>query len=890
MPPEERTVYLIDGNSYIYRSFFAIHHLSNSKGLSTNAIFGFINILLKFLKDYSPGFLVVAFDVKGPTFRHKIFPRYKANRPKMPDDLIPQIPYIKKILSGFNIFSLEKDGYEADDVIGTIARDFERQGLKVVIISGDKDLMQLISDKTTMLDPMKEKNYDISQVEERFGVKPCQVIDILGLSGDTADNVPGVPGIGEKTALKLIKEFDTIENLYNNLDKLTKKQSDLLTRFHDQAILSKRLVTIDTEVPLNYDLNDLKVLPPDTEILKDIFRELEFDKFLREITPQKGITYEDYHLIVRDEDFMELMDQLKISRGFSVDLETTSKNPMLAEIVGISFALKPHQAFYLPMAHTYFEAPNQMDILYVLEKLKPLLEDDRIEKYGQNLKYDWIVLKKYQIEMKGIVMDTMIASYLINPSKHNHNLEDITREYLNHQMITYKEVAGSGKTGINFSQVDLEKAKTYSCEDADVAYLLNPILVSIIKEKKLDELLYKTEIPLIYVLARVEMNGVKIDTELLGKMSQEFDQLLRQYVEKIYQLAGESFNVNSPQQLGNILFERLKLPRGKKTKTGYSTDVKVLTRLAEKYELPREVLNYRSLAKLKSTYIDALPKLKNPKTGRIHTSYNQTVTATGRLSSSDPNLQNIPIRTEEGKRIREAFIPEAGYKILSSDYSQVELRVLAHLAQDEVLISAFKNGEDIHEKTAAEVFGVFPSLVTSQMRRMAKVINFGIIYGMKSFSLSRELKVSNREAQNYIDTYFERYRGVKIYHERILREAESQGYVTTLLNRRRYIPEISSNNRIAREFAERTAINAPIQGSAADLIKLAMITISEKLIERNLATKMIMQVHDELVFEVAEEELEEITVLAREEMEGVMELLVPLRVEINQGINWAEAH
>jgi DNA polymerase-1 len=563
---------------------------------------------------------------------------------------------------------------------------------------------------------------------------------------------------------------------------------------------------------------------------------------------------------------------------------------MRAEIAGISFSLKSHQAFYLPLKHSYPGAPEQLNLFYVLEKLKSILEEERIRKYGQNLKYDLIVLQNHGIELKGIACDTMIASYLLNPSKHNHNLEEIAREYLNHQMITYQEVAGKGKTEINFKEVDLEKAKTYSCEDADVAYLLNSLLVPRIKEENLDELFCQIEIPLIYVLARMEMNGVKIDPRLLEEMSRQLDVSLRQCEEKIYQMAGEPFNINSPQQLGKILFEKLKLPKGKKIKTGYSTDVRILTKLAREYDLPQEVLGYRSLAKLKSTYIDALPKLINPKTDRIHTSYNQTVTATGRLSSSDPNLQNIPIRTEEGRKIREAFIPEDGWKILSADYSQIELRVLAHLSRDEGLISAFKNGEDIHKKTATEVFDVLPSMVTSQMRRMAKLINFGIIYGMKAFSLSEELRITNKEAQNYIDTYFKRYRRVKEYHESTLQKAKDKGYVTTLLNRRRYIPEIESGNRLARESAERTAINAPIQGTAADLIKLAMINISRKLSQLNLVAKMIMQVHDELIFEVPEEELERVIDLVREEMERVTELCVPLKVEINTGKNWAEAH
>ncbi len=887
---DNKSLYLIDGSSYIYRAFYAIPHLSSPLGLPTNATFGFINMLLKIIKEFGPEFLAVAFDTKGPNFRHEIYPSYKANRPKMPDDLIPQIPYIKKLVAAFNFFAIEKAGYEADDIIGTIAADMEKKGFRTVLLSGDKDLLQLISDHTVMLDTMKNISYDTSGVQKRFGVAPHQVTDILGLSGDTSDNIPGVPGIGDKTAAKLIGEFGSIENLLKNLDKLTKKQSELLSRFADQAMLSKKLATIDTKVPLNYNTNDFKVLPHDNEELSSLYKELGFMKLLKSVKQEQVISYLDYHLITEDKDFLELVDQLEKSPGFSVDLETTSKDSMQAELVGISFSLKPHQAFYLPLGHSYPEVPKQLAITEVLEKLKPVLENEGIEKYGQNLKYDWIVLKNYGITMQGVTCDTMIASYLLNPSKHNHNLEDISWEHLDHKMITYAEVTGSGKNKINFKEVPLKKAKTYSCEDADVTYLLRPILLPRIKEENLEELYYKTEIPLISVLACMEMNGVKIDVALLGEMSNEFEFTLHQYEETIHQLAGESFNINSPQQLGKILFEKLQLPRGKKTKTGYSTDVNVLTKLAKDYELPREILIYRSLIKLKSTYIDALPKLINQKTGRIHTSYNQTVTATGRLSSSGPNLQNIPVRTKEGKRIREAFIPEKGWKILSADYSQIELRVLAHLSKDDTLMTAFKKDEDIHEKTAAEVFDVFPKMVTPEMRRMAKVINFGIIYGMKAFTLARELGVSNKKAQNYIDTYFARYHGVKKYQDETLQKARNTGFVMTLLNRRRYIPEIKSNSRISREFAERTAINAPIQGSAADLIKLAMINIHRSISQIGLTSKMIMQVHDELVFEVPEDEIRELTDLVRTKMEGAIELSIPLKVDISTGNNWAEAH
>ncbi|MFH2011400.1 MAG: DNA polymerase I [Pseudomonadota bacterium] len=884
-------LFLIDGSSYIYRAYFAIGHLSTSSGLPTNAIFGFCNMLLKVIKDHKPDHMAVIFDAKGPTFRHEMYDQYKANRPSMPDALQPQIPHIKKIVDGFNIPVLEMEGFEADDVIGTIAKESEKKGVEVVIVTGDKDMLQLITENTTTLDTMKDRKFGIKEVIDKFGVEPSQLIEIMGLAGDTSDNIPGVPGIGEKTAIGLIKEFGTIENLLNNVDKVPgKRRRENLLKFSDQARLSKDLATIDVKVPLPYNFDEFSLSRHDTVKLKEIFQELEFSKFLKEFSLEGRLPTDDYKVVITEEEFHSLIEGLKNSQEFALDLETTSKDSMLAQLVGISFSYVPHEAFYIPLTHRYLGAPKQLSMDYVLSSLKPILENRSIKKIGQNIKYDYVILKRYGIELLGINCDTMIASYLLNPSKHNHNLEDIAREYLDHEMIFYKDLAGKGKNALTFDQIDIIKASVYACEDSDVTFLLSNLLLPRLDKEGFADLFYSIEMPLILVLADMEMNGVKIDVDFLTKMSKEVDIKLNQLIKEIYNLAGEEFNINSTQQLGNILFEKLELPGAKRTKTGYCTDVNILNKLAYEFKLPEKILEYRSLTKLKSTYLDALPRLVHPETGRIHTSYNQTVTATGRLSSSDPNLQNIPIRTQDGRKIRQTFIPEKGWSLISADYSQIELRLLAHISEDKILIDSFNNDRDVHSETAAEIFGIIPSMVTSEMRRQAKVINFGVIYGMSSFGLSRELGISINMAQDYINNYFQRYQGVKRYIEGILLQAKKDGYVTTLLNRRRYLSEINSKNHLTRQFAERTAINTPIQGSAADLIKVAMINISRSISELRLSAKMIMQVHDELVFEVQDNDCAMMVDIVREKMEGVMELLVPLKVDIGIGKNWADAH
>lgn len=889
--PKKPTLFLIDGSSYIYRAFFALPYLSNSSGVPTNAVYGFTTMLLKIINDYQPDYLAIAFDTPAPTFRHEVYQAYKANRPEMPDSLIPQIPYIKAVVTGFNIPILEKEGFEADDIIGTIAKAGEKQGMEVTIVSGDKDLLQLVGNHITVLDTMKDKRFDLQGVIDRLGVEPEKATDLLGLAGDSSDNVPGVPGIGKKTAVKLIEEYGSIAHLLNNLEKISQqKVKENLIKFGDQALLSKQLVTLDIHVPLEYKTEDFKSSDPNKETLKEIFKELEFTKFLKDLTPAQTPSHKSYHLIISEEEFEELLSHICETRECTLNLITTPQDPMRAKPVGISLAYSEDQAFYIPLSDEKVDDGKHLSSNWVFTQLKPLLEDKSIKKFGHNSKHALIILKRYGSELKGIACDTMVASYLFNPSKHSHSLEDIALEFFDQKIMTYKEVVGSGKKELPFDQVENKRAMTYACERSHLTLKATKLLLPKLSQEGFNKLFYQVELPLLEVLATMEMNGVKIDTERLKIISQAFDGILNTSTEKIYQMAGEEFNINSPQQLGKILFEKLKLPGARKTKTGYSTDIGVLTKLALVHPLPAEILGYRSISKLKSTYVDTLPSLVNPDTGRIHTSYNQTVTATGRLSSSNPNLQNIPIRSVEGRRIRETFIAEPGCSIFSADYSQIELRILAHLSQDQRLIEAFKQKEDIHTRTAAEIFGLLPNLVTEQMRREAKVINFGIIYGMSSYGLARELEISPKAAGAFIDNYFQKYQGVKTYIEGVLKEAKKKGYITTLMKRRRYLPEINSKTVSARQFAERTAINTPIQGTASDLIKAAMVTIANRIKQHKLKTKMIIQVHDELVFEVPEKELEVVQQMVKEEMENVVELTVSLEVETHWGKNWSEAH
>ncbi len=883
---EKKKLFLVDGSSYIYRAFFALPQLSTSDGIPTNAVYGFTTMLNRLVNDYQPSLIAIVLDAPGPTFRHEVYQSYKANRPRMPDSLAAQIPYIKEVIQAFNIPMVEKEGFEADDIIATLAKQAEADGAEVTIITGDKDLLQLVTGHITLFDTMKDIATDVDAVKKKIGVTPEQAIEVFGLTGDKVDNVPGVPGIGEKTAIELIQQFGSIEAIYQNLDAIPKKKlREALSNHREQAFLSRQLVTVDTSVPIESKWHELQIGEPDIEALRQLYKRFEFTRFLKNL-PREQAKNKNYQLISNFDEARKLLSGFREQGVFALDLETTSEDPMRAEIVGVSFACKEHEAFYIPVAHRNVE--QQVDKALLLQELKPLLEDERVKKIGQNLKYEFIIFKRHGITLRGIYCDTMIASYLLNPSKHNHNLDDIAMDYLDYRTTSFKEVTGSGKSAVTFDAVPIETAKDYACEDSDITYILSGLLLPRLKEDGFQELFTGVELPLLEVLAYMEMAGIKINVGLLKQLSEEYAITLDAITKKIYELAGDEFNINSPQQMGKILFEKLKLPGAKKTKTGYSTDISVLTNLARVHPLPAEILSFRTLSKLKSTYIDSMPELINPQTGRIHTSYNQTVTATGRLSSSEPNLQNIPIRTEEGKRIRAAFITEPGWKMLSADYSQIELRILAHLSQDQTLIDAFVHDEDIHTRTAAEIWGVKPQEVTSQMRREAKVINFGIVYGMSAFGLSQQLEIEPRLAQAYIDDYFRKYKGVQRYIDEVIKDAQEKGYALTLLNRRRYLPEITSGNVTARKFAERTAINTPIQGTAADLIKVAMIRIFNKMRQEKFTGRMILQVHDELIFEAPEQEIESLGRLVKAEMEGVIEMSVPLKVDMSWGNNWSE--
>ncbi|MFC1868624.1 DNA polymerase I [Thermodesulfobacteriota bacterium] len=894
MVQEKETIYLIDGHSYIYRAYHAIQHLSNSKGLPTNAVLGFTKMLLKIFDLKKPKYVAVALDARGPTFRHELYEEYKATRPPMPDDLIDQLPYIKAIIQGLNMKVIEKTGYEADDIIGTLARLGEEKDFRIVIVSGDKDFRQIISRCTSLWDTMKDRYTDYDTFAGEYGLEPGQVIDLMGLSGDSSDNIPGVTGVGEKTAAELIREFGSLENVYEHLQEIKKKKlKENLEKSHANAVLSKRLVTIDRHVPINEDIEGLRVGEPDRDSLSEIFRELEFKGLWGQFASRKDSAEKDYRLCVSEEDILSLIEEIKRKGLVSIDTETTSNDPHHAKLVGISFSFEQNKAYYLPMGHLYLGAPVQIDPSRAIEMLKTVLEDENIAKVGQNIKYDALVLKYHGAELKGIHFDTMIASYVINPGLRQHNLDYLAQHYLNHKMITYQDVVGRGRAQVNFSEVDVDQAMEYSCEDADITLRLMSILERQIQQDVNQDLFNDLEMKLLPVLMDMELAGIKIDVPFFKSMSRLFTKQIRDIQEKVYEEAGMEFNINSPNQLSFVLFEKLQLPVKKKTaKTkSFSTDVKVLTNLASSnFIIPGLILQYRTLSKLKSTYLDALVKMVNPSTGRIHTSFNQTVAATGRLSSSKPNLQNIPIRGEEGREIRKGFVAEEGCFLLSADYSQVELRVFAHYSGDNALIEAFRGEEDIHSQTASEILGVPMGSITQDMRRIAKAINFGIIYGMGSRKLSDELGIDNKTAKKYIDSYYRKYEGVTRYRRYMAETALEKGYITTLFNRRRYLPEIKSENNRIRAEAERIAINTPIQGTAADLIKKAMINIHQRLGKDKLRTKMLLQVHDELLFEVPEGELEIIRPIVKKEMEEVYKLTVPLKVDINFGRNWDEAH
>ena len=890
MTQRQEVLYLVDGSSYIHRAYHAIRNLSNSKGLPTNAIFGFSRMILKLMEEEKPVYMAVVLDAKGPTFRHAIYKDYKATRPPMPEDLQVQIPYIKEILEGLHVSVLEREGYEADDLIATLARMAEEKGFEIVVVTGDKDFRQILSPRVSLLDTMKGSRLDYDTFIKEYGVEPKQMIDVMGLAGDVTDNVPGVKGIGEKTALGLVKEFGSLEKVFQNLDTLKKARlKEALRKGQEDALLSKKLVAIDLFAPLEDEVEALVVGVPDGQKLAEIFRVLEF-RDLRDQFFQRGEPgLRDDRLVLAEEELTELATQVKEKKIVALAMETAMGDPLRSDLVGIGLAVDGDRGFYIPLAHTYPGVPEQRPVKNVLSALKAALDDEAVFKVSQNAKHDGLVLKRYGIEVKGLHFDTTIASYVINPGLRQHDLPSLAQVFLNHKMMTYESLVEKGR----FGDVEVEKAMAYACEKATVALRLQPEMDEALKSEMNQDLFYDLEMKLVPVLMDMEWVGIKVDVPFFEELSRQFSEQLGAIEKEIYEEAGMAFNINSPQQLGFVLFEKLKLPAQKKTtKTkAYSTDVKVLNKLAAfPFKLPKLLLRYRTLSKLKSTYLDALVNMVHSDTGRIHTSFNQTVAATGRLSSSNPNLQNIPVRGEEGREIRKGFVAEKGYRLLSADYSQVELRVFTHYSRDPAFIEAFTREEDIHARTASEMLGVPMDVVTPDMRRVAKAINFGIIYGMGPQKLSDELGIDFALAKNYIAAYLRRYEGVVKYKEETVDSARRNGYVSTLFGRRRYLPDMNHKNRMIRGEAERMAVNTPIQGTAADLIKKAMIRIHDRLRRESLKTRMLLQVHDELVFEVWEEELDRIVPLVRQEMEGVYDLAVPLKVDIKTGKNWDEAH
>ncbi|BCK65458.1 DNA polymerase I [Aeromonas hydrophila] len=909
---------LVDGSSYLYRAFFASQQadLRTSTGLPSGAVRVMANMMRSLRKQYPDCHVAVVFDAKGKTFRDDIYPEYKANRASMPDDLRSQVAPIHQMIKAMGFPFLMVEGVEADDVIGTLARQATEKQLPVLISTGDKDMAQLVSDHVTLIDTMKDVKTDREGVIEKFGVPPELIIDYLALMGDKVDNIPGMTGVGEKTALALLQGIGSIDEIAANLDKVaalgfrgSKAFADKFREQEEQVRLSYMLATIKTDVALDQSLEELQLGPIDKEALLAVYREYELRNLIKELesggaegseaegddegaAPVAAIET-DYRCILDEAEFDEWLARLQAAPLFAFDTETTSLDYMEARVVGVSFAIEPGKAAYVPFGHDYLGAPVQLTEAVVLGKLKPLLEDPARLKVGQNLKYDRNVLLNHGIELQGIAYDTMLESYVLNSTASRHDMDSLARRYLNAETISFEDIAGKGVKQLTFNQIELEQAAPYAAEDADITLRLHQTLWGKLSaEPSLAKVFSEIELPLLPVLARMERLGTTIEPKLLHQQSQEIEARLAELEKQAHELAGQEFNLSSPKQLGEILFTKLGLPIIKKTPKGApSTAEEVLAELAETYELPQLLMEHRGLAKLKSTYTDKLPLMIKLQTGRVHTSYHQAVAATGRLSSTDPNLQNIPVRNEQGRRIRQAFIPCAGYKLVAADYSQIELRIMAHLSGDKGLLTAFAEGKDIHKATAAEVFGVALEAVTSDMRRSAKAINFGLIYGMSAFGLAKQLGIGRAEAQKYMDLYFERYPGVLEYMERTRQQADAQGYVETLFGRRLYLPDIKSRNAGLRKAAERAAINAPMQGTAADIIKRAMINVDGWIrgIE-DQSIRMLMQVHDELVFEIREEKLDEYIAIIKEKMSAAAELHVPLVVEAGTGDNWDQAH
>ncbi len=902
----EKPLILVDGSSYLFRAFHAIRHLSNSKGQPTNAIYGVINMIRKLMTDYQPELMAVVFDAKGKTFRNDMYEEYKAHRPPMPDELRSQIEPIHNIIRAMGIPMLVIEGVEADDVIGTLCRQASAKQMNTLVSTGDKDMAQLVDEHVTLINTMTDTLMTPDSVVEKFGVKPEQIIDYLALMGDTADNIPGVPKCGPKTAVKWLQEFGSLDEVMANADKVKGKVGENLRDSLELLPLARQLTTIKCDVELEQQPEELKLEQPNTAALRELFQDLELKTWLKQLqeggstteeksteetTPNKKVEA-NYETVFTQAQLDNWLEQLNKAELFAFDTETTSLDYMEAEIVGVSFAIEAGKAAYVPVAHSYEGAPEQLDRDHVLNTLKPLLEDPTHLKVGQNLKYDMSVLANYDIHMQGVRFDTMLESYSYNSTASRHDMDSLALAYLGHETIHYEDIAGKGVKQVTFDKVDIEQASPYAAEDADVTLRLHQTLWSKLEpETKLKTVFEEIEMPLVPVLSHIERTGVLVDADMLHIQSSELAQRMIELEQQAHEEAGEVFNLGSPKQIQTIFFEKLGLPVIQKTPKGApSTAEPVLQELALDYALPKLILEHRSMSKLKSTYTDKLPQQISKHTGRVHTSYHQAVAATGRLSSSDPNLQNIPIRSHEGRRIRQAFIAPQGYKLLAADYSQIELRIMAHLSGDEGLLTAFQQGKDIHSTTAAEIFEVPLEEVETNQRRSAKAINFGLIYGMSAFGLAKQLGIARNAAQEYVDLYFERYPGVKDFMDRMRAEAHEKGYVETLFGRRLYLPDINNRNAQRRQYAERAAINAPMQGTAADIIKRAMICCYDWLNEGNVDARMIMQVHDELVFEVKEDQIDAAKQGIEACMSGAAELNVPLIVDMGVGDNWDEAH
>lgn len=927
----ENPFILVDGSSYLYRAYHAFPPLTNSQGEPTGAMYGVLNMLRSLIIQYKPSHVAVVFDAKGKTFRDELYEEYKSNRPPMPDDLREQIAPLHEMVQAMGLPLLSISGVEADDVIGTLALKAAADGRDVLISTGDKDMAQLVTPKITLINTMTNVILGPDEVKEKYGVPPELIIDFLALMGDSSDNIPGVPGVGEKTALGLLQGIGSLDDIYQQLDNIAtlsfrgaKTLGAKMAEHEKVAKLSYKLATIKTDVELDKTFDDLVVNEPNLDQLLEMFTRYEFKRWISDLQnggwlaqrstqkvavpytsevakPKEAsisanfpvITQENYEAILTHESLAHWVELLKKAPAFAFDTETDSLNNIDARLIGMSFAIEPGKAAYIPLRHEYLDAPDQLPVDDVLAALKPILEDKNILKIGQNLKFDRGIMENEGIELNGIHFDTMLESYVLNSVSNRHDMDTLAEKHLNHKTTTFEEIAGKGKGQLTFNQIEVEQATLYAAEDADITLLLHQALYPQIEAIEPIKHVYRDiEMPLVPVLSRMERKGVLIDAQVLAVQSQEITQRLVEIEKETFALAGQEFNLSSPKQLQEILFDKLQLPVIKKTPKGApSTNEEVLEELAHSHELPRLILEHRGLAKLKSTYTDKLPLMVNSKTKRVHTSYHQAVTATGRLSSREPNLQNIPVRNEEGRRIRQAFIAREGFKIVAADYSQIELRIMAHLSQDKGLLDAFAQGKDIHRATASEVFGIPLEEVTSEQRRSAKAINFGLIYGMSAFGLSQQIGVERKEAQRYMDLYFERYPGVLDYMERTRKQASEQGYVETLDGRRLYLPEINSKNAIRRKASEREAINAPMQGTAADIIKKAMIAVDHWICnECPDDVHMIMQVHDELVFEVRESYLEKTNTMIHKLMEGSMELAIPLKVEVGVGNNWDEAH